>query len=200
MALVILIIWPQFLYYKFVTGNYLVFSYGKERFIFNRFHLWDILFSFRKGWLIYTPIMLFALYGIWFMKKQSIGIFNTSILILLPIYLYLVSSWWCWWYGGSFSQRSMIDLYPLLALPFSAFLFKLQNFNSISKKVLIAILNFILLLNIFQTVQYKYNIIDYDGMTAKEYVQVFGTLNENKIDTTLLDKPNLERAILGLDE
>ena len=198
--LVTLIMLPQLFYYKYVTGNYFVFSYGKESFYFNRFHLWDVLFSFRKGWLIYTPIMLFALYGIWFMKKQSVGIFKISIFILLPIYLYLVSSWWCWWYGGSFSQRSMIDLYPLLALPFSAFLLKLQNFNSISKKVFIAILSFILLLNIFQTVQYKYNIIDYDGMTAKEYVQVFGTLDENKIDTTLLDKPNLERAILGLDE
>jgi hypothetical protein len=49
-------------------------------------------------------------------------------------------------------------------------------------------------------VQYKYNIIDFDGMTAKEYVQVFGTLDDKRIDTTLLDKPDYERAVLGLDK
>ena len=37
-------------------------------------------------------------------------------------------------------------------------------------------------------------------MTVKEYVQVFGTLDDKRIDTTLLDKPDYERAVLGLDK
>jgi hypothetical protein len=193
-----LVILPQLLYYKYVTGSYLVFSYGKERFFFNHPHLIEILLSFRKGWLIYTPIMTLALYGIWNMRKQPVNGFKLSILILLPIYLYLVSSWWCWWYGGSFGQRSLIDIYPLLTLPLAAFIYQMQGFNKTKKQIVYVILFFCLLLNVFQTTQYKYNIIDFDGMTFKEYVHVFGTLDARKIDTTLLKKPDYEKAVIGL--
>ncbi len=193
-----LMVLPQLLYYKYVTGSYLVFSYGKERFFFNQFHLLDVLFSFRKGWFIYTPIMLLALY--WILKMKTNHPFKMPILILLPVYLYVISSWWCWWYGGSFSQRSMIDIYPLLALPLATFVFHISQFSLNKQKIIFAIVTLVVLLNIFQTVQYKYNIIDFDGMTAKEYVQVFGTLDDEKIDTTLLNKPDYERAVLGLDK
>ncbi|MES2513173.1 MAG: hypothetical protein V4580_03480 [Bacteroidota bacterium] len=199
-VIIALVVAPQFLYYKYVTGQYLVFSYGKEGFYFDHFHVLDVLFSFRKGWLIYTPIMLFALIGFWYMKIQTIRVFIMPLLILFPIYLYVVSSWWCWWYGGSFSQRSLIDIYPLLAIPLAAFLYKLQGFGKTKKVMLSLGIVFLLVLNIFQTIQYKYNIIDYDGMTSKEYIHVFGTLDDKKIDATLLNKPDYEKAIRGLDE
>lgn len=199
-SIVCLILLPQFLYYKFVTGSFLIFSYGKERFYFNHFHLFDFLFSFRKGWLIYSPIMIFAIYGMLCMKNQLIEKFKLPILILVILYVYLLSSWWCWWYGGSFSQRSMIDIYPLLTLSFAAFLYKVIRFNKPQKYVVCIGLIFCLLLNIFQTVQYKYNIIDYDGMTIKEYAKVFGTIDASKIDTSLLLKPDYERAVKGLSE
>lgn len=200
MMVVLVILLPQFLYYKHVTGSYFIFSYGKEGFFFNQFHLIDILFSFRKGWFIYTPLMLLAIYGIMYMKNHAVSAFKLSIILLLPLYLYLVSSWWCWWYGGSFSQRSLIDIYPLLALPLAAIIFRIQSFSKSNQRLVAIGLSFFIILNIFQTIQYKYNIIDFDGMTAKEYVQVFGTLDDQKIDTTLLDKPNYERAVMGLDK
>lgn len=187
----------QFFYYKYVTGNYFVFSYGKERFYFNHFHLVDILFSFRKGWLVYTPIMFFALFGIFKMKLNSE--FKTSIFILLPIYLYMVSSWWCWWYGGSYSQRSLIDIYPLLSLPLASFITYVMSFTKKSRQITFAGFTLLVLLSIIQTVQYKYNIIDFDGMTAKEYIHVFGSIDDKSIDTTLLKKPNYDLAILGLE-
>ncbi len=197
-TIVFLILLPQLLYYKTVTGNYFVFSYGKEGFFFNQFHLFDILFSFRKGWFIYTPIMLLALYGI--LKMKTSQPFKLSILILLPIYLFIVSSWWCWWYGGSFSQRSMIDIYPLLSLPLAAFIFQVSQFSKNKQKLVFTIIMLFVLLNIFQTIQYKYNIIDFDGMTAKEYLHVFGSLDDKQIDTTLIDKPDYETAVAGLGE
>jgi hypothetical protein len=199
-GIVSLILLPQIIYYKYVTGNYFVFSYGKEGFFFNQCHVFDVLFSFRKGWFIYTPVMLFSIVGIWSIKTQESKRFITPILALVPIYLYMVSSWWCWWYGGSFSQRSLIDIYPLLALPLAAFVFKLDTKTNSFKKIGYTILSLLLLLSIFQTVQYKYNIIDFDGMTAQEYLHVFGTLDDEKIDSTLLEKPNYERAMLGLEK
>lgn len=196
-----LVVLPQFLYYKHVTGNYLVFSYGtKEKFYFNNFHLHDVLFSFRKGWLIYTPMMIFSLYGIWLIIKNKTHVFKLTLLILVPLYIYIISSWWCWWYGGSFSQRSLIDIYPLLAISMAYVLSKLKDSLQLKKIIMYFFFAFFLMLNLFQTLQYKYNFIDYDAMTFKEYVQVFGSLKASSVDTSLLKRPNYERAVLGLPE
>ena len=58
----------------------------------------------------------------------------------------------------------------------------------------------LLLLNLFQTAQYKYNIIHYDSMTFKSYLDVFGTLDSKAINQSLLRHPNHERATQGLSD
>src|ERR1700752_1345765 len=129
------------------------------------------------------------------LKTQSI--FKTSVLLLLPIHLYIVSSWWCWWYGGSFGQRTLIDIYPLLIFPLAELLSRIQEFPKVKKQLIYVVLTFCLVLNLFQTAQCKYNIIDYDGMTFKEYIQVFGSLDPKDIKPELLDKPDYEKAVVG---
>ncbi|MBL0127806.1 MAG: glycosyltransferase family 39 protein [Flavobacteriales bacterium] len=51
---------PQLVYWKWMTGKWLYMSYNNpgEGFEFLHPYTWDVLFSFRKGWYIYTPIML----------------------------------------------------------------------------------------------------------------------------------------------
>jgi hypothetical protein len=88
----------------------------------------------------------------------------------------------------------------LLSLPFAHVLNEIQNSIKIKKMVAYAFLSFFLFLNLFQTLQYKYNFIDYDAMTFKEYVKVFGSLKASSVDTSLLKRPNYERAVLGLPE
>lgn len=196
-----IIILSQLMYYKYVTGNFFAFSYGeKEKFYFSNPHLIDVLFSFRKGWFVYTPIMLITIIGWLFTHKNNLLGFKISLLIIFPIYLFLVSSWWCWWYGGSFSQRTLIDIYPLLTLILIAILDYVNNRTLIIKRSFYSIITFLVALNLLQTVQYKYNIIDYDGMTFEAYKHVFGSINDSIKDTTLLNKPNYENAVLGLPE
>lgn len=200
MACSFLVILPQLLYWKMVTGNYLVFSYDKEGFYFNHPHLIDGLVSFRKGWLIYSPLIAFSLMGIWVLRKHNHSGFYLTILLLLPLYYYTVSSWWCWWYGGSYSLRAMIDLYPLMAISLAAFIKKIQEVGRLKRSMSYGILTVLLVLNIIQTFQYKWNIIHYDAMTYKAYKHVFLTLDSDQIDTTLLYYPNYEKALLGLPE
>jgi hypothetical protein len=104
------------MYWKYITGELFFNSYVGEQFYFNNSHVLKGLFGFRKGWLIYTPIMLFSILGIYFLRNQ-LKHFFASISITLFIYIFVIFSWWCWWYGGSFGQRAMIDIYPLLAIP-----------------------------------------------------------------------------------
>ncbi len=188
---------PQLLYWNYVTGHFFVFSYGYEKFYFNQWHLFDCLLGFRKGWLIYTPILFFALAGILFLRKSSAYIFKLPLLTIVPAYIYLVSCWWCWWYGGSFGLRPMIDLYPLLCLPFGAALQKIFGLQKLKKNALFSLVIFCVLLNIYQTFQYKYNIVHYDSMTFRAFKNVFGKMSRQLTDTTLLKHPNYETAVRG---
>lgn len=187
---------PQLFYWKYVTGSYFFNSYVGERFYFTQPHLIDCLVGFRKGWLIYTPVMLFALIGIYYLRKTK-SPFSLSIIVLLPLYFYVVSSWWCWWYGGSFGLRPMIDLYPLLAFALAAFFSSILYQKKISSKITGVLMGIFIALNLFQTMQSHYNIIHFDSMTMKAYFNSFGKTSKADCDRTLLKSPDYAKAIKG---
>ncbi len=110
-----------FLFWKWQSDLWLVYSYGEESFDFRHPHLLEFLFSYQKGWLLWTPLTLFALIGgIIYFGKQS---WKVLLLFLLPllIIVYILSSWWCWTYGSGFGQRPMIEYLPFIALGFAFF-------------------------------------------------------------------------------
>ncbi|MCC6726908.1 MAG: glycosyltransferase family 39 protein [Saprospiraceae bacterium] len=53
----------QLAYWKQVSGHWFVYSYGDQGFSFLHPHFVDVFFSYRKGWLVHTPLMVFALIG-----------------------------------------------------------------------------------------------------------------------------------------
>lgn len=53
----------QLAYWKYVSGHWFVYSYGDQGFSFLHPHFVDVFFSYRKGWLVYTPLMALALVG-----------------------------------------------------------------------------------------------------------------------------------------
>lgn len=194
-----LVVSPQLMYWKFVTGHYLFNSYVGEHFFFNNPHVFEGLLSFRKGWLIYTPIMILSLIGLVNLKSFLPSFFYTT-LIFFAVYCYVVFSWWCWWYGGSFGQRVLIDVYPLLAIPFAAFLNHIQKQYAIKKQVTYSFIIFCLLLNWVQTAQAKYNIIHYDSMTRQNYFKIFFTMTKAEDREKYLQHPDYEKALRGEDE
>ncbi len=182
----ILIFSPQLFYWHHYTGVWFNYSYGNERFFFDSPAILQVLFSFRKGWFIYTPIMLFIIPGAVICFKHNRPIF-WAVIIYFIINLYVVSSWWCWWYGGSFGMRSLIDCYVLK-----------------SKKVVIAstflILGFLVYVNLYQTRQARICRIHYDSMTFAAYKKVFLTeeLNLTREEwEDMLDPPDYDLAKEG---
>ena len=57
-----------------------------------------------------------------------------SALIMLPFIIYLFSSWWCWWFGGGFGMRPMIDYYPLFIIPIGEILSNKIPYKRFSSK------------------------------------------------------------------
>src|SRR5690606_20575959 len=54
----------QMIYWKTQTGHWLYFSYEGEQFYFDNPHIIDGLFGYRKGLLVYSPILIFGFAGL----------------------------------------------------------------------------------------------------------------------------------------
>jgi hypothetical protein len=189
---------PQIIYWKITTGKFLYFSYVGERFYFNQPHVISVLFDFRNGWLIYSPLIVLSIVGIYFLYKSKSPYF-LPIVLIFPIMLYVFSSWWCWWYGGSFGFRPMVDLYPLLSFGVAALLKFIWQKSKTLKAVSISVITLFILLNLFQTIQWHYNIIHYDSMTFAAYKNRLFKINGFECDKSLLKRPDYTLAKKGVD-
>ncbi|RYZ19519.1 MAG: hypothetical protein EOO16_19725 [Chitinophagaceae bacterium] len=116
----------QLIYWKYVTGHWVVYSYGDEGFHFTHPHFDDCLWSFRKGWLIYTPVMALSLLGFAALWKKSRELF-WPVLGFSLVFCYIAFSWSTWWYGGGLGQRALVQLYPVLGFPMAALLERLRR-------------------------------------------------------------------------
>jgi len=190
---------PQLIYWKYNSGQWFFYSYGKERFFFDHPHFIDGIFGFRKGWLVYTPVMVFALIGFYFMKRFAKDFFISSILAF-ALGSYMILSWWCWWYGGSFGQRSMIDFYGLLALPMGSFFSYVTEKKKVVSISIYTVVTLLIALNFFQTWQYYNQFIHFDSMTREAYVEGFFKTEHTYKWYKVLEEPEYERVLLGIPE
>ncbi len=179
----------QFFYWKSLTGEWIYYSYSNnpgEGFRFFPPFIIEFLFSFRKGWFVYTPIMLGSVVGmIWMFKKHKENL--PAILIFFIIDIWIISSWTAWWYGGgSFSSRSLVPAYVILAIPMGYLVKGIGKFK-LKWAFLIIGLGFVIL-NLFQSWQWVNGIIDKERMTKEYYIAVFGrtAIDRNKLDKLLL--------------
>lgn len=196
MAAAFVVILPQLLFWKFNTGHWLFYSYKKEGFFFLKPEIIRGLFSYRKGWFVYTPVMLFAVAGI-FMLRKRLREFFIPLLVFTILNIYVIFSWWDWSYGGSFGSRPMIDSYGLLAIGLAAmmeFLTKQKWFIRLLNSLIIISL---ILLNLFQTVQYKYSVIHFCEMSKAAYWYNFGKLKNDMEFYNLLEPMDYAKLIKG---
>ncbi|HPT14906.1 MAG TPA: hypothetical protein PK796_08975, partial [Bacteroidales bacterium] len=159
----------QLLIYKLQTGSFFVYSYQGEGFNFLKPHIPEVLFSYRKGLFLYTPLLLFTLVGFRYLYKQSR--FSAWWLAIFFIVLtYIISSWHMWFYGGSFSQRVYIDFYIFFAILLAL---AYQSIRPPSLQKAFITFTFVLVLFCqFQTYQYRHMIIHWSDMNKEKYWEV----------------------------
>ena len=199
MAASAVVIWiPQIIYWHVLTGHLLFYSYtNNEHFFWTQPKLLEGIFGFRKGWLIYTPVMVFAILGLIPLYKRHRHYFYAT-LVFLVLNLYVLMCWWCWWYGGCFGQRSMVDCYGLLAVPLAAFVEWMLNRKRIPRIMLLVLFAAVSYLSFFHYKQYKHEAIHYEAMTFKAYVDSFGHKYHSERFWDLLDWPDYEAAKQGI--
>ena len=165
MAVAALIVARVCYYWYLQTGKIVLQPYHGEAYYFDRPHVMDILFSFRKGWVLYSPFVAFGLAGIFFAKTIPS---KANLFLFWGLLIYISSCWWCWTYSpSSFGQRPFIDFYAILALQ-AAFFFQYLEKKSlawISAGLLLLLIPF----NLLQTHQYRHGIIPGEFGSAETY-------------------------------
>lgn len=169
---------PQAFYWKTVSGRWWFDAYVGESFNFKHPHLIGGIFGASNGWLCYTPVMFFALCGLFFLKKYARPAF-WPVWVILPLHLYIIYSWWCWNYINGLGSRPMVDLYPLLALPLAACI------AAVSQRKATAIVSvlagvFFIALNIFQSWQLSKGILWSENGNYAYYRAIWGATHESK--------------------
>jgi len=178
---------PQAGYWFYKTGKPIYDTYKNAGVGLDFFspHIWNTLFSFRKGWLIYTPIMIFALIGFRQLYRTNKGVF-------IPVFgtficsFFIVASWTEWWYGAGFSIRPLITYYTLLSIPMVLFVDKLFEQKRIIQFAFIVLASFFLFLNQFQWWQLRHYILDPYRTTKEYYWAIFLKKDVNKDKQKLL--------------
>lgn len=167
----------QLIFYKLQTGNWIVWSYANEGFYFSSPAFWEFLFSFKRGWFIYSPIFLLTWIGfgkLWvkeWWKALWFGVFFVAL-------VYVLSSWWSWHYGGSYGSRVMIDFYAIMVIPMAWFINGLRI-----RSIRLASLVFgcaCVVLTFIQTHQIQTNIMSSWHMNTSKFFWTFGKLDATK--------------------
>lgn len=166
---------PQFAYWKAATGQWMYWSYEGEGFDLGHPHVLDGLFSYRKGWFVYSPLVLLGFAGTaWMVGRRMWRPFAWPIGVYFALTIYFVFSWTAWWYGGGFGCRPMVGPLALLALPMALLTETVIDRSRVASFVLMVTIIAGVHLNRFQQDQYVQTILRWDGMTKERYWEIWG--------------------------
>lgn len=156
----------QLLYWYYVSGQWFIYSYQDQSFNFIRPHAFVYSWSYKAGWLRYSPMMLLCFVGFFIYARRGKNKF--AVMIFFALNYYVVSAWNVWDYGG-FSGRAMVQSYPVLLFTMSTLL-ELLFEKHLLKLLAIPIVLLFLYINIWWTYQAHVpdGVID-PFCTTKEY-------------------------------
>jgi len=166
---------PQLIYWKVLGGSWFILNMHMEEVVIIDPHIFDFLFSYKKGWLLYTPVFILLVPGFIQLYKQRKELF-WGLFTTLVMCVWIFASWECWWYAASFGSRAMVDLYPILVVPLGFAIAYLGK----RKASAFAMMGFVFLtlgLSIFQSEQFTIGYLHTDRMTKAHYWYIFGKLS-----------------------
>jgi hypothetical protein len=179
---------PQFIYWKWVSGDWFVYTYGQEGFDWLRPHVVNGLISYRAGWLVYTPAMILSLAGFVSLYRNHRSLFWPTA-IFSACFLYTCFSWREWWYGASLGQRAMIQSYPVFSLPLAALLDAVRKKNKwVMSGLIVCFIASCAAYNLWLTHQAHRGGLFMGGQTTRSYFwATLGRSHVPKETITLLD-------------
>lgn len=174
---------PQLLYWKAATGSF-VYDVGSKWQFLNPW--WRVLFGFEKGWFIYTPVTVFFVVGMFFMKGRP---FMKSVLWFCLLNIYIIIAWDDWRYGGSYSTRALVQSYPAFTLPLACLVDHIRS--RYGKALFLAAGLYLTGVNLFQLWQYDNTVLHFNDMNRRYYAHIYLNPHPSPLDMSLLDNDEL---------
>lgn len=164
----------QLIYWKLTAGTFIYNSYDNAG---EGLDLWsprllESLFSFRKGWWLYTPLAIMAFIGIFHPALSRRG-WRTPLLIFMILTIWLVSSWTTWWFADSFGQRAYVQSYAMLFIGFAVLTERVQHGRQLLRWAAGSVFALLVALNLFQSWQFREGVLPSDRITEAYYNAVF---------------------------
>ncbi|MES2761454.1 MAG: hypothetical protein V4677_04575 [Bacteroidota bacterium] len=185
----------QFMFYYLQTGDFYVMTYDGESFDFAHPEILNVLFSYRKGLFVYVPLLLAAFIFILVTKNNRFK--KTVFFITFSVFMYITASWYCWWYGGGFGLRPVIDVLPLFIIVCMLLYSKLQT--KAKRIILISTLPFLFLCQLM-AFQYSNKLMDGNNMTEDKFWDIFlktdlAKINEGRM-RKILERNEIQKTEL----
>lgn len=181
----------QPIYWKYATGEWIVYSYGEQGFSWLKPHIYDYTLSYRCGWLRYTPMMVLPFVGLWVFYKNKINL--VPIIGFIFVSFYLVTAWDVWDYGGT-AGRAMVQYYPILAFPFAG-LIEVAGQRKWSQYILYPGLVFLTYLNVWWVYHAHGGQVQVLELSRAYYWAKVGHWRANDEDKKLLDNKFVYREL-----
>ena len=119
--LMFVVILPQSLYWHYVHGTWLYYSYGEEG--FTRWASPDILrelFAPMNGLVSHAPAMLVLPLGLWTLGRTHRAL-AWLLTAMFAVSVYACAAWHSWEFGCSYGLRPMVQYMPFLAVALWSF-------------------------------------------------------------------------------
>ena len=176
-------IMPQLIYWKLSTGSFIYDVGSRWDFLNPHFR---VLFGWEKGWFIYTPITLFFIVGLFFIKSFP---FRRSVLWFCILNIWIIIAWHEWRYAASYATRALVQSYPVFALPFAAFIERIRSAKWRYAFYVLAL--YFTCYNIFQLRQWWSGALHYDDMNRKYFTRLYWNAHPSPLDMSLLDNDEI---------
>jgi hypothetical protein len=175
---------PQILYWKVNTGHFIYNAYNDPQsgFDFSNPRFGYVLFGFRKGFYLYSMMMIFATIGFIQLFKSNRKIFM-SVLLFFLANVYLIAS-----YSSlvSYGWRAFVEVHAILAIPLGYFTTSVLHYRKIFKYSLGTLLILLTVLNVFKAYQTAHGVINGSRMTKDYYLATFFKPEATDADRELL--------------
>jgi hypothetical protein len=160
------------------TGQWFEWGYRNEGFHWDRPEIMEVLFGFRRGLFMWTPLLILpALCTILLWRRDRIR--SAFSLLYWAVNTYVIASWWIWYYGSGFGNRVFIDHLPVLVIPMALVLGNASKRWWWSARAYIVVC---IALFIAQYTQYHTGILHHEHMDREKYKATFLRFGETHRD------------------
>jgi hypothetical protein len=165
---------PQLAVWDIIYGGIFNVPYAgaNHAFDFLHPHLIGLLINPHTGILFFSPVLLFCIYGMYYLIKTKAGnMLGVAGLLTIIVEYYLIASWGAWYQAESYGVRMLISCMPFFMLGLGALIKKFEQY----KKTILSLCTALIIVNlagilIFQLVL-KNPTIDMGHTTKQVHLQ-----------------------------